>query len=222
MSNELPLKRFIVASMIIHGIFIYPWSFTKIHLQHEILFKKIELTYFKNDLSNPIVKEQNPITSLNQTDAKPADQANPRKLKIDLSGLAINTDDKDLNSGASEEGQKKSKKIAGIETGNIHMKKTQEDYFLTVREKIKEILEKNKNKFQREGDVYVQFKIGSDGLLTDLSLAKNGDSASGSLEKIALESVRNASPFPPFKKEISDKELFFKLPIRFTLNSGRH
>ena len=93
-----------------------------------------------------------------------------------------------------------------------------EDYCLKVREKIKSILEKNRIRFTKEGEVCVRFIIDRNGALKDLSLYKSSSKNTHPLEKITIESIKQASPFMPFDDKMDEKELLFKLPIRFTYN----
>ncbi|MBN1872004.1 MAG: energy transducer TonB [Candidatus Omnitrophica bacterium] len=221
MPEKISFRICILLSFLFHAILFFPWSFIKIPCRAEVSFRRIELTYFKNEMSEPLIKERNPIMAVEQIKDKKdyeafspgfetgvkKDQGAPLEAKEE--GRAIN-----IVKDNSSEGARQNK--ADIKDPRL-AKREHEEYCLTIRERIKDILKKHRNRFNKEGEVYVKFKVDKHGLLRDLALAKGGNTSSGTLEKIALESVKEASPFPPFTQTMQDKELFFKLPIRFVI-----
>lgn len=66
-----------------------------------------------------------------------------------------------------------------------------------------------------EGEPVVGFTIGEDGKLLQLSLEKS--SLIESLDEAALNTVKNASPYPRIPKPLNLKSIKFTLPISFTL-----
>jgi len=91
------------------------------------------------------------------------------------------------------------------------------DYYRFIREKIRETAFSCYNS-RIEGEVFVSFVILNDGQIETLSIGKESD-AEGSLQKIALQSVRGASPFPPFPPELKDyQRLHFNISIYFKNN----
>ncbi len=87
-------------------------------------------------------------------------------------------------------------------------------YYQLVREKIRRAAFRNYN--GREiGEVTLSFVISSEGDLQRVMLIEGTSVASGYLEGIAVSSVKTASPFPAFPKELNYSYLPFKLAIVF-------
>lgn len=224
MLRDVPFKVCIIISAFIHTVIIYPWPFfLRLISKPEISFPKIELTYFKEGpIKDALVKEIEPITSVKRgTGKKNLKMANLKDLEINLKDTSeseIEQKIDTLKESASRifKNNNRNEKAVTDETastdGAIH-----DNYFLKVRDKIKSILEKNAKSFMREGDVYVRFIINRDGVLKNLTLYKSTGKDVRPLETIAIESIKQASPFPPFDVKMKEAELPFNLPIRFTL-----
>jgi TonB family protein len=69
------------------------------------------------------------------------------------------------------------------------------------------------NKVSQKGAVELSFTLNSEGLLTGEPKVVSSDNQG--LDKIAIESVKNASPFPAFPKEISEKEKSFYISLEY-------
>jgi len=57
------------------------------------------------------------------------------------------------------------------------------------------------------GEIYLSFVIGQDGSLRDLRLVEEKSTPNYYLRDIALRSIRAASPFPAFPKELDYPQL---------------
>ena len=87
-------------------------------------------------------------------------------------------------------------------------------YYQIVREKIKRAAYQNYT--GREiGEVVISFVISDDGYLKELRLIEDKSSPSTYLRDIALRSIKDASPFPNFPKELTYPHLSFNLAITF-------
>lgn len=89
-------------------------------------------------------------------------------------------------------------------------------YYQIVREKIKRAAYQNYTG-REVGEITISFIISNDGFLKDLRLAQERSSSSEYLREIALKSVKDASPFPNFPKELDYPELSFNLAITFEI-----
>jgi len=89
-------------------------------------------------------------------------------------------------------------------------------YYQIVREKIKRAAYQNYT--GREiGEVVISFVISDDGYLKELRLIEDKSSPSTYLRDIALRSIKDASPFPNFPKELTYPHLSFNLAITFEI-----
>jgi len=89
-------------------------------------------------------------------------------------------------------------------------------YYQIVREKIRRSAYQNYT-HNETGEVYVSFIISNDGLIRNARLVEEKTSANDYLKGIALSSVREASPFPNFPKELDYQQLSFNIIISFQI-----
>lgn len=86
-------------------------------------------------------------------------------------------------------------------------------YYRFIREKIKNNAYSNYNSSSR-GVIYLSFIVARDGSLDSLELIRSTDSPQ-ELTDIALRSVKDAAPFPPFPAELDYPKLQFQVSIHF-------
>jgi TonB family protein len=89
-------------------------------------------------------------------------------------------------------------------------------YYQIVREKIRRSAYQNYT-HNETGEVYVSFIISNDGYIKDVRLIEEKTMADDYLKKIALSSIRDASPFPNFPKELDYPQLSFNIIISFEI-----
>lgn len=87
-------------------------------------------------------------------------------------------------------------------------------YYQMVREKIRRCAYQNYSRVE-VGEVYLSFLILSDGSLKETRLLEEKSSLSPYLREIALRSIKEASPFPNFPKELDYPQLSFNVIISF-------
>ena len=91
-------------------------------------------------------------------------------------------------------------------------------YYQIVREKIRRSAYQNYTQ-NITGEVYVSFIISNDGYIRGVRLVEEKTTANDYLENIALRSVKDASPFPNFPKELDYPQLSFNIIISFELEN---
>lgn len=89
-------------------------------------------------------------------------------------------------------------------------------YYQIVREKIRRCAYQNYMR-QETGEVYISFIVSSAGPLKELKLTEEKSSPNPYLREIALRSVKDASPFPNFPKELDYPNLSFNVVISFEI-----
>lgn len=90
------------------------------------------------------------------------------------------------------------------------------NYYQIVREKIRRCAYQNYT-HNETGEVYVSFVISNDGNINDARLVEEKTAASSYLKDISLKSIKNASPFPDFPKELDYSQLSFNIIISFEI-----
>ena len=89
-------------------------------------------------------------------------------------------------------------------------------YYQIVREKIRRSAYQNYT-HNETGEVYISFIISYDGYIKDVRLIEDKTNANDYLKNIALKSVKSASPFPNFPKELDYPQLSFNIIISFEI-----
>lgn len=89
-------------------------------------------------------------------------------------------------------------------------------YYQIVREKIRRSAYQNFT-HNETGEVYASFIITNDGYIKDVRLAEEKTTVNEYLKDIALRSIRDASPFPNFPKELDYPQLSFNIIISFEI-----
>ncbi|MFH1397637.1 MAG: energy transducer TonB, partial [Candidatus Omnitrophota bacterium] len=89
-------------------------------------------------------------------------------------------------------------------------------YYQFVREKIRKAAYQNYSRSET-GVVYLAFVISSNGILRDVRLIEEKSSVNYYLRETALRSIRDASPFLVFPKELDYPQLSFNVIISFEL-----
>lgn len=91
-------------------------------------------------------------------------------------------------------------------------------YYQIVREKIKRAAYVYQNNLHSEiGEVYISFIISNDGRLQQVRTIEEKSSPILYLRDIALKSVKEASPFPDFPKDLDYPSLSFNIIISFQI-----
>lgn len=89
-------------------------------------------------------------------------------------------------------------------------------YYQMVREKIRRAAYQNYARTET-GEVYLSFVISQDGSLKETRLAEEKSSPVPYLRETALRSIKDASPFPTFPKELDYPQLSFNIVISFEI-----
>lgn len=74
------------------------------------------------------------------------------------------------------------------------------------------------NRFSRTGDrgvVYLKFALNADGSLIEYRVIDAKSQASDKLKQITLDGLKDASPFPPFPKELNSPVATFSVTVHF-------
>lgn len=96
-------------------------------------------------------------------------------------------------------------------------KQVWEDYYRVISRRIKEqaVYPEEARQRKEEGLVYLSFVLSKDGHLEEVKVRIS--SGYEKLDRAALESIKKASPFPAFPKQIKEKRLVLNIPISFEI-----
>lgn len=231
MFSDRTLQYTFIISLIIHGvIFFNPANFNS----NSRDFNKIEVTYLnpKSQEARAVKNEQNrrnialkpphkfstsrilppPFVKIDDLEViKKNMELKPQTIKQDFTALIKKLEALKPDIIAV----KKSVQLKSIEIYKINSA-SYVSYYQTVREKIKRCAYHNYT-LSEAGQVYLTFVILSDGRLRDAKVIEDKSSDNAHLRNIALKSLRDASPYPPFPKDLDYPQLTFNVIISFEI-----
>jgi len=88
------------------------------------------------------------------------------------------------------------------------------DYARRVQKEISEFIVRPRGTEDLEGTTILKIRLLSDGGLKEAKVVQS--SGHSSLDRVALRSVRKASPYPAFPLGVKEEDIWLKLPINFT------
>ncbi|MFC1624111.1 energy transducer TonB [Candidatus Omnitrophota bacterium] len=93
-------------------------------------------------------------------------------------------------------------------------------YYRAVRERIRERVDANylRNRNLGEGEIFLSFVVVSSGELIRARVIDERSTSNALLRNIAINSIRDASPFPPFPTGMSQYKITFNIIISFELS----
>lgn len=133
---------------------------------------------------------------------------------------------KDVFTGEKEKPKKENRKVQrrklvptaeNVTLKNEKQKKIFFDYYGIIRKKIKEytLYPYQAKKDLHEGTAYISFILNKNGKVHEILLLES--SGSNALDVAAVDSIRNAEPFPPFPSILQENEIKLNVPISFEL-----
>ena len=228
--NRIFLVTFLISAAV-HGAIFIQHSNLSIFSKNKIEEQKIEVSYLKEMQAAPQEKPAPPK----------ADQPRlkiPAKITVDKSSLFPSIDKenmfKEIRKASMPDANfakpamvkpdviaiKKKITLPAIKPSDIDLDKinnpTYISYYQIVREKIRRAAYQNYTRAET-GEVYLTFVISNEGYLTEVRLVDEKSLASQYLKDTALKSVKDASPFPSFPKELNYPQLSFNVVISFEI-----
>ena len=89
------------------------------------------------------------------------------------------------------------------------------NYYQLIREKIRQRLKSHYGRQHGEGEVRLEFLLRADGALLAAGADRAASTQDAALVEIALKSLKEASPLPPFPKAVDLPRMSFDLTVVF-------
>lgn len=223
------LKVTLLISVIVHGSAILLPNIKFIASQDK--FKNSELTYIKVKPKEEVTLKKQVVSRDITPKAKPGSRENnlkqvPKWYELSKSTTAIRPQS---SPGARDNILKKpelnkpdviavKKKIALTPMGSNKINSPSYiSYYQIVREKIRHAAYQNYTS-QDTGEVYLSFVVSSNGTLRKAKIMEDKSTPNPYLKEIAFRSLKSASEFPPFPKDLDYPELSFNVIISFEID----
>lgn len=215
MFSDRPFKIALFISITTHGIafFSSPLNLSKLSIQKAI--RQIEVTYYQ-------IKET-PKTPLSTSSVPIREKIEVKKTVPLAENIEVK---KDLISKLKErliEEKPIIRRDVSIkgdslqDASEIGRRVEYLNYYQLVREEIRRCAYRNYSRGFAEGEVYISFALFPNGQLKEAKIIDEKSTHIPFLKEIALKSIRDASPFPPFPKDISSSQLSFNVIISFQM-----
>jgi len=216
MSENRAFKFALLASILFHSVFFLtvpemPFMPTRRSLE------KIKITYYK-------IKEEPEKKKISSRKKKPIVRKLPKVTKEqvlkppkDLAKKSRKAKREKRTTVALEKVKEKKFETVVKEEKDKRKTATYINYYRAVRERIRKHADRNypKNRDLGEGEVFLNFIVSSSGELLQVRVVNRKSVKNPELREIAIDSVRDASPFPPFPKGMSQYRITFNLIISF-------
>ena len=89
------------------------------------------------------------------------------------------------------------------------------NYYQLLREKIRQKVKRNYRNSYNEGEIHLNFTLNANGSLAACDIDRATSFGDTKLAELAISSVRQASPFPPFPKALSVPTMTFTVTVVF-------
>jgi len=219
MSSGNVFRIAFVISVAAHTALVVPWPhFDILSKKPEIDEKKpIEVSYLEIKIvpKAPVIKQvKHPVT------AKIKLKAEETTTQADSKIEKVRAEEKETISVAKTQLKQEEPKEADPARPNIKLdtaarKIAYVGYYDLIRQKIKYNLFKMYRPRNRQGEVYVEFILDSDGKLKDARVLNEKSTQSKHLQEVTIKALRRSSPFPPFPEELNDPKINFNVVISF-------
>lgn len=213
LSNKFFTIAFLI-SLLAHGIILFQNAPLNIFPTHK-KEQNLEISYIPKSLTTkkePFLKIPKEITAKKTTPPPFIDKGNIFK-KNNGKPLSESTFIKPTLIKPDIIAIKKKVTLPPITTDKIN-NPSYISYYQIVREKIRRAAYQNYTRTET-GEVYISFIISRSGYLEEARLVEEKSSLSPYLRGIALRSLKDASPFPNFPKELDYPKLSFNVVISF-------
>ena len=200
--RELSLRTAIIISFSLHMLALSPKQGFHFARPHEIK-REIEVTYILEDVRETTEMEKR-IESV------------PERYDVEKKKTQVKSEDASPQAAQVE-------KVTRLDTPqpevteHIAIENLEDyiSYYELIREAIRAHVDRYYTYPEEEGEVHVIFRVTSRGQLIKASINKVKSVSSDALQRIALQSVHAAAPFPPFPQALDKKELTFTILIIF-------
>lgn len=177
--------------------------------------KPIEVSYLEIKIIPKLTVEEQPpepapikVDIPSPPEEPVAEQAVEVTRKAEKSFTVVKTEPEEVESKEKESQEAK-------EPESPERKIAYMGYYDLIREKIKYTLSEMYQPRHREGEIYVEFTLRTNGELKDSRVEEDRSTQSRELKELTLKALRKSAPFPPFPQELNDPQINFNVVISF-------
>ncbi|MFC1621207.1 energy transducer TonB [Candidatus Omnitrophota bacterium] len=215
MSENKTFKIALLVSVAAHSVFFLGLPHMPF-VPSKRLLRDVKIAYYKIKEAPKVKKQVEPIVRKLPDIKKEEISSPPKKIAVKKK-QAVQKKPKQV--AAHKKAKAKEKRFEKVieEEKDDAKKATYISYYRSVREKIRQYADRNYPREKRliKGEVFLSFVVASSGELLLVKVVDERSAQSPALRKIAINSVRDASPFPAFPKGMSQYQITFNVIISF-------
>ncbi len=220
MLSENVFKFSLIASLIIHGVVLYRLpainmsSLNKSLQEVEVTYYKLQMLKIKTEDVKPVMKK----TAIKQNLALVKKENPPSPVSRDMAAFFKKVQSPPRNQTSIKQIHPQKKvSLPEFKSDSKISNPKYNNYYQIVRDKIRKCAYDNYQHYET-GEVYLVFVVLGDGSLKDAKIIEEKTRAERYLREIALESIKDASPYPRFPDELAYPELTFNVIISFEIS----
>ncbi|MFH1854777.1 MAG: TonB family protein [Candidatus Omnitrophota bacterium] len=219
MSDNRTFQFALIVSILFHSVFFLGLPRMPLTPSKRSL-KKIEVTYYK--IKEPVAKKE-AVSKKSELVAKKIPEIKKEEILLPPKSAAEKTQNvkKSVNpvTEIDEAKEKAFEKVVEEEKDDAK-KASYISYYRAVREKIRQCADRSypSNRMLGQGEVFLSFVVTSSGELLRAKVIEERSVSNRVLKNLAIESIKEASPFPPFPKGMSQYQITFNIIISFEFN----
>lgn len=208
---ELNFKNAVILSVIIHAAVMLPFYSSPVLKDDRIKHDKMIVDYIH------IVRPKKIEVTRQKSKAISAIAMSVDTPKINLAPKIEMKPDVSAPPKANAAQQKKISAELAVKQARIRSTKDYVNYYQLIREKVRQKLKDRYRSYYGEGDISLVFDLRADGLLISVSAAPDAGAPprDQALLDIAIQSLKEASPFDPFPRALALPQMSFTLTISF-------
>ncbi len=224
MKKEDSFNKALAFSIIIHVSILLPLSIINFSEKQKKQNNKIEVNYVKVTQTNTASDRK-----ISQEDLEKIGLRNRLILaeeeKIPSAGAKEETIQSDILAGTKDLPQKPNLYKTQFSPRNdiklslLETSKSQNPIYLNyqnfIRENLRRFLYNKYSDIPQRGEVYLTFILNANGSVKQAQVIEDKSTASADLRKIVIESLYDASPFPPLPAALNTPILSFSVTVHF-------
>jgi len=188
-------------------------------LIHSAIFLPISglaLTRHESVLNKPIVVDYVKVETRKEPPKKMRAAVQAETPKLELS-KEIEMKEKKAAAEALKNREAAKREVRELARAQAQVRSTKDyiNYYQLIREKIRERLKSHYRNYHGEGDVVLIFMLDSSGSVAAVDAETALSTKDANLVRVAITSVKEASPFPPFPRELAYPKVAFDLTVSF-------
>jgi protein TonB len=207
--QEVDLKIALLISILCHSVIFLPLGTSFLSL-NSAKVNSIEVTYYTKAKSAPVKTESSQKNNITVEKNRAADLLNTESRTEDKTKKVVS-----VSENKTDEALIKEQEVKSVADSDLKKIRSYMSYYELLKEQIKRHIAYPES--LQDGKVYLNFTLEPNGKLRMIRINEQDSSKDVLLRTAALESIKEATPFPPFPEDFPQQEASFNVVISFQI-----